>query len=415
MKNGKLVVWGVGIGVFGVSAFVGCAPTITVSRDDEPGAGGVEDPGGSFGGSSGMAQGGTSGIGANGPGPGRGGSDVGAGRGGSDGAGRGGSDIAAGSGGTGPGGSGGSAGSGMVTEPPDGCPCSRRPTSPVSPDCPRGAGLTLTDTIGPDGGELALSHTQSTIGGPFRVKVLAGSLEVLTTFKLSETTLSPPVGLFDVSPVYRVESSAAEFSPGGEVTVPWTVPSGSIPPGIGIYFSDSPDGPWERIEDSYMNAGFEQATLTRPGYFIAAYPRTDELENCPAGPVLDFSTVNCGSTDPEELFASTCAKSFCHGKEYVAGLDLRTDPGLASRLLDMPAHFGYIPCPDDSDQTCVPETCPTSALLVDSLNPEASWMLAKLSSATNGCGELMPTSNGAKTADYPCYVAIINAIAALPK
>jgi hypothetical protein len=401
MNNGNMVVWGVGLGVLGVSLFVGCAPTITVSRDEAGGAAGVEDPGGSLGG--GVSQGGT---GANGPGA--GGSDIVAGRGGSD--------VGPANGGSGAVENGGSGGAVVVTKPPDGCPCSRRPTSPVSRDCPRGAGLTLTDTIGPEGGELALSHTQSTVGVPFRVNVFAGSLEVLTTFKLSETTLSPPVGLFDVSPVYRVESSVAELATGGEITVPWTVPSGFVPQGIAIYFADSPDGPWERIDDSYTNAGFEQATLTRPGYFIAAYPRTSELENCPAGPVLDFSTVNCGTTDPEELFTTTCAKSFCHGKSAVAGLDLRTDPGLASRLLDQPARFGDISCPDDDSQTCVPETCPTGALLVDSANPEASFMLAKVSAVpTNGCGDPMPPTSGVSTADYPCYLAIINAIAALPK
>lgn len=395
MKNGKMVVWGMGLSVLGVSVFVGCAPTITVSRDDEPGgSAGVEDPGGSLGGG-----GSNGGSGVTEPG------------------GRGGSDIAAGNGGTGlVAGAGGGGGAVVVTPPPDGCPCSRRLTSPVSRECPRGAGTSTTTSIGAQGGDAQLNGTPSTIGVPFRVRVFPGSLDASTKLKLSETTLSPPIGLFDVSPVYRVEPDAVDFVNGGEISLPWTVPSGFVPQGIAIYHSESPTGPWERMADSYQNAGFEQATITRSGYFIAAYPRTDELENCPAGPVLDFSTVNCGTTDPEELFTTTCAKSFCHGKSFVAGLDLRTDPGLASRLLDMPAQFDGIPCPDDVTQTCVPDTCPTSALLVDSANPEASWMLAKLSAvATNGCGDLMPPSSGASTADYPCYLAIINAIAALPK
>jgi hypothetical protein len=247
------------------------------------------------------------------------------------------------------------------------------------------------------------------------VKIAPGSLDVLTTFKLSETTLSPPIGLFDVSPVYRVESSAAAFANGGEVSVPWTVPSGAVPQGIAVYFSESPDGPWTPIEDSYMNAGFEQATITGSGYFIAAYPPTPELASCPVGRILDFSTVDCGTVNPEELFTRTCAKSFCHGANFVAGLDLRTDPGLATRLLDMPATFSDVPCVDDVTKNCVPDTCPTGALLVDSANPEASWMLTKLSAATNACGDLMPPSSGVKTADYPCFVAIINVIAALEK
>ncbi|HWP08744.1 MAG TPA: hypothetical protein VNN72_23540 [Polyangiaceae bacterium] len=400
MNNGKLVVWGMGFGIFGVSSFVGCAPTITVSRDDA-GAAGVGDSGGSLGG----------GPGANGGDTGVGGTDLGVGAAPvSDG----GSSGRAGTGGTDALGNGGSGGTGTVVEP-DGCPCSRRPSSPVSRDCPRGISLSVTDTIGPDGGELTLSHTQSTIGAPFKVKLFPGSLEVLTTFKLSETTLSPPIGLFDVSPVYRVESSVDAFGNGGEVTVPWTVPSGSVPQGIAVYFAESPDGPWTPIEDSYTNAGFEQATITSPGYFIAAYPPPPELASCPAGRILDFSTVNCGATDPEQLFTNTCAKSFCHGRNFVAGLDLRTDPGLAMRLLDVPATFSDVPCADDVTRNCIPDTCPTGALLVDSANPEASWMLSKLTVATRACGDLMPPSDGAKTADYPCFRAIIEAIAGLQK
>lgn len=393
MNNGKLVVWGMGVGVLGMSLFVGCAPTITVSRDDG-GAAGVEDPGVSLGGGSGLSNGGSSGKDPS--------------------AGRAGSAIAAGSGGTGlVVGAGG--GSGTAGGTSDGCPCSRRASSPVSRYCPRGTGLSVTDTIGPDGGEITLSHTASTEGALFRVKIAPGSLEALTTFKLSETTLSPPYGLFDVSPVYRVESSETAFVNGGEITVPWTVPSGAVPQGLGVYFSESPEGPWARIEDSYTNAGFEQATIIQPGYFMAAYAPTPELASCPINPVLDFATVDCGTTDAAKLFADTCAKSFCHGKNFVADLDLRTDAGLAARLLDVPAKFESIPCVDDVTQNCIPDTCPTGALLVDSANPDRSWMLSKLGVATSACGDLMPPSNGPTTADYPCFVAIINAIAALPK
>lgn len=415
MNNGKLVVWGMGVGVLGMSVFVGCAPTITVSRDDA-GAAGVEDPGGHLGGGSGTSTGGSGGSGANGPGA--GGGEIVAGRAGTGSvAGRGGSEPGPGVGGTATGGNGGSAGSVVVIEPPDGCPCSRRPTFPESPDCPRGTGAVEQNWIMPEGNDVELRGTPSTVGVPFRVRMAPGSKS--NKIILRETTLSPPVGLFDVSPVYRVEPDDTDIAEGSEVSVPWTVPSGSVPRGIAIYYAAAPEGPWERMADSYTNAGFEQATMTRPGYFVAAYPRTEELEACPAGPVLDFSTVNCGSTDPAELLTTTCSKSFCHGRQFVT-LDLRTDPGLASRLLDQPATFGDIPCPDDVTQTCIPDTCPGNALLVDSANPDASWMLTKvqpdpLVGGIDGCGDLMPPSSGVSTADYACYRAIIAAIAALPK
>lgn len=422
MKNGKWVVWGTVVGVLGVNVFVGCAPTITVSRDDQAGgAAGIEDPGTSSGGGPGGSKGG---AGGSDPGPGRGGSAVAAGTGGSAIAmGSGGDAVAAG--GSAPvAGSGGSdifqgmAGTSSVT---DTCPCSRRPSSPESSSCPRGTGASITSKVGPEGGPVQLNGTPSTVGVPFRLQLDPGALDTDVELTLSELALSPPSDLFDVSPVYRIEPDAVEFAYPGHLQVPWTVASGLVPQGIGIYHADSPDGPWERLEDSYTNAGFEQATTTRSGYFIAAYPPTPALAACHVvAPVLDFSTVNCGNTDPEELFTNTCAKTFCHGTNFVAGLDLRSDAGLAARLLDVPATFGGIGCYDSATELCVPDSCPSGVLLVDSANPDQSWMLTKLTDnpilgGTDGCGEPMPIVSGVRTADYPCFRAIIESIAALPK
>jgi hypothetical protein len=59
------------------------------------------------------------------------------------------------------------------------------------------------------------------------------------------------------------------------------VPSGLVPAGIVIYFSESVDGPYVPLDDTYQNAGFSQATLLKSGYFLTAYPRTEEQQNCP--------------------------------------------------------------------------------------------------------------------------------------
>lgn len=271
MKSRHLVVWAFGVGIAGAATGLGaCAPSVTVSRDDEPGGAGGTDVTTTVGGASSV--GGHAGTASA--------------RGGSSGSGDSSSSagsavmVAAGRGGTG--GDDGLGSAGMGPEVPDNCPCTRRPDAPVSRDCPRGRELSTEAVIGPEGGEGELSHTASTAGVPFRVKVFAGSVENGTwTITLGETSLAPPQDLFDVSPVYSVGPDGVEFTGGGEVSIPWIVPSGNVPEGIAVYYAESPEGPWERIDDSYTNAGFEQATLSRAAYFVAAYPKTGAFTACP--------------------------------------------------------------------------------------------------------------------------------------
>lgn len=256
MKNRHWVVWVFGVGLAGAATGLGaCAPSVTVSRDDEPGGTGGTD----------FLDGGS------GPSAGHGG--LGSGQGGSSGGqgGSSGSAITDGSAGAEP----------ELPDPPENCPCTRRPTGALSRYCPRGAGTSTETLVGPAGGDAALEGTPSTIGVPFRARVFAGSLDSDTNLVLSETTLPPPDDFFDVSPVYRIEPDGLDFTNGGEVSLPYQVPSGLVPREISIYYAESPDGPWTLMADSYDNAGFEQATLVRSGYFISAYPKVGELTACP--------------------------------------------------------------------------------------------------------------------------------------
>jgi hypothetical protein len=41
------------------------------------------------------------------------------------------------------------------------------------------------------------------------------------------------------------------------------------------------DGPFERMEDSYQNAGFSQATILRTGYFFVGALKPTDFEHCP--------------------------------------------------------------------------------------------------------------------------------------
>lgn len=90
------------------------------------------------------------------------------------------------------------------------------------------------------------------------------------------------------------------------------------------------------------------------------------------------------------------------------------DTLLASRLLDVPAKH-QLTCPgnlvcDAAQQTCANcAACPTGALLIDTSDPESSWILGTMdpfipgvttSTLNTGCGDAMPTFNTTGTNTY---------------
>jgi hypothetical protein len=132
--------------------------------------------------------------------------------------------------------------------------------------------------------------------------------------------------------------------------------------------------------------------------------------------------VTCdGGADYVVTLNENCARSGCHkGARGVAGLDLIPDAGLAMRLKDKPAGFTDIFCGNDE---CLPATCPPagSALLVDSENPDDSWVLQKMNGTHNACGEVMPVAPGDNPSDggpfdaarKACLDKLVRAIAEL--
>jgi hypothetical protein len=247
-----------------------CAPEVTVSRDDEEENAGGAGASDSTGGTAGTAEtGGTAGIPPE----------------------TGGSPATGGTGGVGPttgggpstGGVGPTTGGGPSTGGvgPTACHCSRRPDAPLSRNCPRGAGISSSTYVEAAGVDAELSGTAATVGSPFRVRVFAGSVAYNTELILTELTLAAPEEFFDYSPMYRVEPDDLDFVNGGEVSIPWQAADGVVPTALAIYHSESEDGPFERMEDSYQNAGFSQATILRSGYFFVGVPKPPEFEHCP--------------------------------------------------------------------------------------------------------------------------------------
>jgi hypothetical protein len=133
--------------------------------------------------------------------------------------------------------------------------------------------------------------------------------------------------------------------------------------------------------------------------------------------VLDKSTIDCGTLDPVQVLAKDCAKPGCHTNNALpaAGITLTFDK-IAAQTKDVPALHGDIGCPNDPLQLCVPSTCPMDVLLVDSMAPSSSWLLAKVHGMENGCGGPMPSANGyttAQAANQACIDTIVQAIAKL--
>lgn len=92
----------------------------------------------------------------------------------------------------------------------------------------------------------------------------------------------------------------------------------------------------------------------------------------------------------------SCAIAGCHRPAMViaANLDLTPDAGLRSRLVDVPAKFSHIICDAATQTECVPAACPTNVKILDSANPDASWLFAKLGMTPTGCGDQMPMAPG---------------------
>jgi hypothetical protein len=92
----------------------------------------------------------------------------------------------------------------------------------------------------------------------------------------------------------------------------------------------------------------------------------------------------------------SCAIAGCHtAKDAYGGLNLTVDMGLRSRLVDVPAKHADIICDiTKPDEFCRPAACPSNAKLLDSANPDASWVFAKLGMTPTGCGDQMPLPPG---------------------
>jgi hypothetical protein len=109
-------------------------------------------------------------------------------------------------------------------------------------------------------------------------------------------------------------------------------------------------------------------------------------------------TIAC---DVTEALTSSCGRPGCHNATFrYADLVLVDASTAPAALVDVPALHGDINCAAAGQpfRECTPAElasfCPTGVLLIDSQNPEESWMLKKLRGEQSACGAEMPQAPG---------------------
>jgi hypothetical protein len=117
----------------------------------------------------------------------------------------------------------------------------------------------------------------------------------------------------------------------------------------------------------------------------------------------------------QQIITSQCARAGCHNTVFTASdMDLQA-AGYEQRLINQPAKYTDITCPDPGGGLpvpCVPADCTSGALLINTANPAESFMLKKLLGTQLGCGKQMPIAPGTVTeAERACLVEWVHYLA----
>jgi hypothetical protein len=159
------------------------------------------------------------------------------------------------------------------------CLCTRRDPNPAGM-CPRGVEQSTTMTIGPAGGKVSLAGQQ----GEFVLTIPATALASPTSITITETSIAPPPGFVDDSPVYRLDPVDLTFSAPSALSIPFSNGRGSYAAdqNLAIFWSASATSPLTliRLPSSSVNAGFMQGSTVRGGYAIVGYGSPGVVPYC---------------------------------------------------------------------------------------------------------------------------------------
>ncbi|HLK91855.1 MAG TPA: hypothetical protein VKZ18_18330 [Polyangia bacterium] len=172
--------------------------------------------------------------------------------------------------------------------PLPGCPCTRRPGVGNSYLCPMGAGATQFAQVDPQGTNVLLFGVLSqTTNVPISIQFPAGAVDVPTVVSITETTVPPPAGLLDWSPVYLIEPRGLVLHKVAKLGIPFSNVT-TVPGDLAIYArSEAAACAFAPIGDSQTTVtqgsqGFTQASLTQLGYVMVASPLTVDPSTCGA-------------------------------------------------------------------------------------------------------------------------------------
>ncbi|MDP1824978.1 MAG: hypothetical protein Q8L48_17100 [Archangium sp.] len=166
----------------------------------------------------------------------------------------------------------------LVQPSASGCLCSRRDLVPVG-TCPRGVGESASATIGPAGGVVMLMGQQGIASGvPFTITFPPTAIATPTLITVTETTLLPPPGSVDWSPVYRIDPVGLVLAAPATLKVPWS--QGPIWGAPTLFWSGASTCMLERLPSSYSNAGFNQGNVGRLGYAMSGYAEIGQAPMC---------------------------------------------------------------------------------------------------------------------------------------
>lgn len=120
----------------------------------------------------------------------------------------------------------------------------------------------------------------------------------------------------------------------------------------------------------------------------------------PAQPGLNVD-VTCMTA----VFAKSCTIPSCHAPPVAANLDLDS-PNVNTRLIDVVATHG----------SASPNTgCVANQKLIDSANPDQSWLILKLSTDGKTCGLPMPVGSPLSSDETACLKKYAQDVAAAAK
>jgi hypothetical protein len=152
----------------------------------------------------------------------------------------------------------------------------------------------------------------------------------------------------------------------------------------------------------------------RQGGEGAAGSTGEQINSGAGGKHTSPTGATSGSGGMVELCDAPCLRALldqptgcklCHSPAFAAsGLDL-VSPGLAARLKDVPAKHA------DLSPGMSASACPMGDKLIDSADPQNSWLLKKIRGQQGQCGNAEPPIGVLQASEIACFEMYVTCVA----